>query len=124
MRRLRVGVLAGVPALIAVACGTTHGVTGATSTAGGQATSSGTQGSVGSSSAASTGGTSATLSASSTSVAAVDAGPIVAPQPLSPNIVVDQFGYRTVAEKIAVVRSPQKGFDSAAPFAPGAKYAL
>jgi endoglucanase len=54
----------------------------------------------------------------------VDAGTIVASQPLSPNIVVDQFGYRTAAEKIAVVRSPQRGFDATAAFTPGAKYAL
>jgi endoglucanase len=53
-----------------------------------------------------------------------DAGTIVATQPLSPNIVVDQFGYRTSAEKIAVVRSPQRGFDATATFTPGAKYAL
>src|SRR5882672_1271184 len=30
--------------------------------------------------------------------APVDAGPIVAPQPLSPNIVVDQFGYLPASE--------------------------
>ena len=54
--------------------------------------------------------------------AVVDSGPIVAPQPLSPFIVVDQLGYRTGAEKIAVVRSPQKGFDSSTPFSPGAKF--
>jgi hypothetical protein len=53
-----------------------------------------------------------------------DAGPIMATQPLSPYIVVDQFGYRTAAEKIAVVRSPQRGFDAPATFAPGATYAL
>jgi endoglucanase len=53
-----------------------------------------------------------------------DAGPIVAPQPLSAFIVVDQFGYRTASEKIAVVRSPQTGFDKGSPFTPGAKYAL
>ncbi len=56
--------------------------------------------------------------------AAVDAGPIVAPQPLSPNIVVDQFGYPTGAEKIAVIRSPQKGFDTGPAFTPGPMYAL
>jgi hypothetical protein len=38
--------------------------------------------------------------------------------------VVDQFGYRTADEKIAVIRSPQKGFDSGMSFTPGAKYAL
>src|SRR5215467_13396471 len=41
--------------------------------------------------------------------AAKDSGPIVAPQPISPDIVVDQFGYRTLAEKIAVIKSPQTG---------------
>ena len=54
----------------------------------------------------------------------VDSGPIVAPQPLSPFIVVDQFGYLAVSEKIAVVRSPEKGFDATTKFTPGAKYAL
>jgi hypothetical protein len=39
--------------------------------------------------------------------------------------VVDQFGYPTIAEKVAVVRSPQHGFDSSGPqFTPGDKYAL
>lgn len=56
--------------------------------------------------------------------AAVDAGPIVAPQPLSPFIVVDQFGYLPSSEKVAVIRSPQTGFDSAMSFTPGATYAL
>jgi hypothetical protein len=62
--------------------------------------------------------------ASDDGAAPVDAGPIVAPQPLSPNIVVDQFGYLPVSEKIAVIRSPQVGFDKAMPFKPGAMYAL
>lgn len=53
-----------------------------------------------------------------------DAGPIVAPEPLSPNIVVDQFGYRPSDEKIAVVRNPQTGFDSGQSFTPGATYAV
>jgi endoglucanase len=56
--------------------------------------------------------------------AGADAGPIVAPQPLSPNIVVDQFGYRPAAEKIAVARNPQMGFDAPGSFVPGAVYAL
>ncbi len=54
----------------------------------------------------------------------MDAGPIMAPQPLSAFIVTDQFGYRTKAEKIAVVRSPESGFDSGMTFAPGPMYAL
>ena len=36
-------------------------------------------------------------------------GNLMASQPLSPNIVVDQFGYRTADEKIAVIRNPQTG---------------
>ncbi len=53
-----------------------------------------------------------------------DGASFVAPQPVSPYIVVDQFGYRTGAEKIAVIRSPQVGFDSLTHFAPGATYAV
>jgi len=56
--------------------------------------------------------------------ATVDAGPIVAPQPLSPFILVDQFGYLPSSEKIAVIRSPETGFDSGMSFTPGATYAL
>jgi hypothetical protein len=43
--------------------------------------------------------------------------------PVVANIVVDLFGYRPGDPKIAVVRNPVTGFD-AAPFAPGATYAL
>ncbi len=53
-----------------------------------------------------------------------DAGPIDAPQPRSPYIVVDQFGYRPDAEKIAVLRDPQVGFDASESFTPGAAYAV
>jgi len=53
-----------------------------------------------------------------------DAGHIVAPQPLSPFIVVDQFGYRAADEKIAVLRSPVSGFDKGKSFAAGAKCAV
>jgi hypothetical protein len=55
---------------------------------------------------------------------APDAGDIVAPQAMSPFIVVDQFGYRPSAEKIAVIRNPRTGFDSSTHFAPGGTYAL
>lgn len=44
--------------------------------------------------------------------------------PVSPYIVVDQFGYLPDGEKIAVIRDPQTGFDAAASFTPGASYAL
>ena len=36
-----------------------------------------------------------------------------------PVIVVDQFGYPTKATKIAVIRDPQMGYDSAVHFTPG-----
>ncbi len=57
-------------------------------------------------------------------VAPEDAGPIVAPEPISEDIVVDQFGYRPATEKIAVLRSPQTGFDKNKPYVIAAKYAL
>ena len=41
-----------------------------------------------------------------------------------PWIVVDQFGYRTQAQKVAVIRSPQSGYDSTAAFTPGTKYSV
>lgn len=56
---------------------------------------------------------------------AAGSGSISAPkEPLSKFIVVDQFGYRPDAEKIAVVRDPQTGFDAADSFTPGKTYAL
>lgn len=62
--------------------------------------------------------------APSVSAAGKGAGHIVAPQPLSPFIVVDQFGYRPAAEKIAVLRTPVTGFDKGKSYSPGAKYAV
>src|SRR5688572_1611483 len=44
--------------------------------------------------------------------------------PVSPYIVVDQFGYLPQGEKIATIRDPEVGFDAAEAFAPGATYAL
>jgi endoglucanase len=41
-----------------------------------------------------------------------------------PVIVVDQFGYLPRAAKIAVIRDPQVGYDSAAHFTPGTTYAV
>ncbi len=41
-----------------------------------------------------------------------------------PLIVVDQFGYRTGAKKVAVIRDPQTGYDSAVTFTPGTRYAV
>jgi endoglucanase len=41
-----------------------------------------------------------------------------------PAIVVDQFGYLTKSKKVAVIRSPQIGYDTSAKFTPGQSYAL
>jgi len=43
---------------------------------------------------------------------------------LSPYIVVDQFGYPPSASKVAVLRDPQTGFDSAGSYSPAASYQL
>jgi endoglucanase len=43
-------------------------------------------------------------------------------EPVSPFIVVDQFGYLPDSEKIAVLRDPETGFDAAESYAPGATY--
>jgi hypothetical protein len=48
--------------------------------------------------------------------------PIVQGQTLTPFIVADQFGYRPDAQKTAVIREPQTGFDSGESFTPGAVY--
>jgi len=45
-------------------------------------------------------------------------------QTISKYIVVDQFGYRPGAKKVAVVRDPQTGFDQAESFTPGTTYAV
>jgi len=41
-----------------------------------------------------------------------------------PFIVVDQFGYRTAGRKVAVIRDPQTGYDSAVTFTPGTHYSV
>jgi endoglucanase len=41
-----------------------------------------------------------------------------------PVIVVDQFGYPMKASKVAVIRDPQVGYDSAVHFTPGKNYAV
>lgn len=45
-------------------------------------------------------------------------------QSTSDFIIVDQFGYRPVSEKIAVIKNPQTGFDASSSFSPGTSYAL
>jgi hypothetical protein len=47
-----------------------------------------------------------------------------ATEPVSKFIVVDQFGYLPDAEKLAVLRDAEMGFDAADSYVPGAKYQL
>src|SRR5271169_2669984 len=56
--------------------------------------------------------------------------PVPIPAPAGPNagipfvanILVDQFGYRPNDPKVAVIRNPQVGYDSAQKFTPGDLY--
>lgn len=45
-------------------------------------------------------------------------------RPLDLHILVDQFGYRPQDDKVAVIRSPEVGFDAAEKFKPGRHYEL
>ena len=45
-----------------------------------------------------------------------------AAETFDPHVLVDQFGYRPKDVKVAVLRNPQVGFDSAAKFSPGTHY--
>ncbi len=53
-----------------------------------------------------------------------DAGLPTGPNGPIPFIVVDQFGYREVARKVAVLRDPQTGYDSGESFTPGDEIAV
>ncbi len=97
---------------------------GSSGSGGGNASNSGTGSGGGSSSGSTSGGQSEGGTPYDAGNPFGDAGPIVATQPVSANIVVDQFGYRTADEKLAVIRNPKKGFDSAMAFTPGPTYAL
>ncbi len=115
-RRGLVGLLLGL-----AACGggtKAGGGTGGSATSGtGSATS--TTGGVTSSAAGGSAGTGAGASGGNE----VDAGPwdpATQNIPTSPFIVVDQFGYRTSAEKLAIARSPVQGFDATTSFTPSA----
>jgi len=48
----------------------------------------------------------------------------VGPNGPIPLIVVDQFGYRTTATKVAIIRAPLTGYDSGVSFTPGSQYAV
>jgi hypothetical protein len=52
------------------------------------------------------------------------AGGVPVKPPVSPYIVADQFGYPPAAQKIAVARDPETGFDAAGSFTPGPTWTL
>jgi endoglucanase len=90
-----------------------HPASDASSASGGTSTGGASGGSTTSGGTTGAGGT-ATTGGSTSAPAANDV----------PIIVVDQFGYLPGSEKIAVIRDPQTGFDSATDFVPGSQYAL
>jgi endoglucanase len=107
--------------------GATPGASAASGTGG---ATSGTGGTAGSGAA---GGTGATSGTGGTSGPTIDhpstdtewsAGLPVGPNGPIPFIVVDQFGYRTSAAKVAVIRDPQQGYDAGETFTPGNEYAV
>ncbi len=115
-------------ALVSPACsssknnGAPSGTTGATNGSSGSSSSSAGAGNA--SSNAGTGGSSSIAGSSSSSGGTGGVSITPPKEPLSKFIVVDQFGYRTSAEKIAVARDPQTGFDASDSFTPGKTYAL
>ena len=64
------------------------------------------------------------IAGSAGSAGSSGAGGASAFPPLSKYIVVDQFGYLTGAEKIAVLRDPQVGYDATESYTPGTSYAV
>ena len=98
----------------ATASAGTPGTGGVTASAG----SIGTGGVTASAGTPGTGGATESAGASGTTggATAISAG--------IPLIVVDQFGYRPGTEKIAVIRDPRVGFDSASSFEPSDDYAV
>ena len=116
------------------ASGSTAGSGGSTS--GGKGGSSPTGGVAGTGGATASGGTRATggSSGGSTSIPPTVDKPstattwsqnlTVGPNGPIPLIVVDQFGYRTSATKVAIIRDPQTGYDSGVSFTPGSQYTV
>lgn len=92
-----------LPLLVLAGCG------------GGGGGGSGGSSSSSSSSSSSTSSSSSSGTASSSSGGATGNGPF---------IVIDQFGYLPVSQKIAVIRDPQTGFDAADAYTPGATFEL
>ncbi len=68
------------------------------------------------------GGAPAPGTSAAQAAAQLPAPPGIAGIPFNPHLVVDQFGYRPADRKVAVIRDPRIGYDSADHFTPGASY--
>lgn len=81
---------------------------------------------VGSTASSSSSSTSSSSIAASSSSQASSAPPLtgVSAIPVTPFIVVDQFGYLPTAQKIAVLRDPQTGYDATFSFNPSTSISL
>ena len=100
--------------------------TGGAGGAGGSMTSGGTSSTGGQATGGSSGGTTSippTVDKPSTDTTWSQGLTAGANGPI-PLIVVDQFGYRTSATKVAIIRDPQTGYDSGVSFTPGAQYTV
>lgn len=72
-----------------------------------------------------TGGSGAGTSTGGSSSGVPEESEVTPPsEPVSPFLVVDQFGYLEDSEKIAVLRDPDVGFDAAESYTPAASYQI
>src|SRR5688572_3676920 len=106
--------------------GRTNGASGDGGTSGGGGTAGSGKGGTGTS-GASTGGSAmggSGAGGAGTGGSGIGGNVPVPDEPLSPYIVVDDFGYRPEAPKVAIIRDPVTGFDAAESFEAGSMYAL
>lgn len=66
----------------------------------------------------------AAIGTAGTATVTVNGSALVTSGSINLHILVDQFGYRPADTKVAVIRSPQVGYDAADTFSPGATYEL
>ncbi|MBN1611675.1 MAG: glycoside hydrolase family 9 protein [Polyangiaceae bacterium] len=118
----------GITASGGVAHGATGGAAGGSTSGGSAQTGGATGGVVGSGGLPTSGGTTSTTVPPTVDKPSTDTtwsdGLKSGPNGPIPWIVVDQFGYRTTAQKVAVIRSPETGYDSSAAFTPGSTFSV
>lgn len=104
--------------------GHTSGTSGAATGSGGASAGAGSEGKSGSTASGGKSSSGGNPGQAGSTSAGSGGQPPEPEAPLSPYIVVDQFGYRPQSKKVAVIRDPQQGFDAAESFEPGSSYAL